>query len=236
MRRFMKNGILLTVIVSIMVTTTGCGSNFIKYYLREEPEAAMERYLEEKYDDDVTLVDSGIEDTFNFYWDKVGFWAKFESEKVPGETISVGARLTEDRMHYKFWDDYQGIIHQIEFQKWVEETAKYYFTGDYKVYVYMAGLRDDEDYEVMSMEEYVSDKLHYGICIFVEDMSNGSAVDAMEQMERELSANGFVCDLDLGRNTKPDTDIDELVMKTGSFDPWGLQQIQWLYKERQPLK
>lgn len=113
-----------------MLGLTGCGKSFLEYHLREKPEKAMERYLEEKYDDEFTLISSSSEDTYNFYWDKTRFSGKFESEKYPGKVIGVGAAVLKDGRGYTFWDNYQKRTYVDALDEIMADTAEKYFAAN----------------------------------------------------------------------------------------------------------
>lgn len=233
-----KKTILFLLLIMIMFGMTGCG-NFIKYYLREDPVEAMERYLEEKYDDDLTCIESGIEDTFQFYWDKTGFSGKFTSEKYPGKEIAVGARVLEGGMKYKFWDNYQNRSHVDTLDELMETTAEKYFTGEYYVYTHCVGKLGEDTDPVMSFEEYVADDYHFGVCIFAEEMEEEAALEAMMGFREEIVQQGILCNFELGKIHQEDISKEEFLRKMEeegeAFNPWltfgDLHYTDWWYRE-----
>lgn len=229
---------ICVLLVLLVMNTTGCG-NFIKYHLREDPEKAMERYLEEKYDDEFTLISWSIEDTFNFYWDKTGFSGRFESEKYPGKEIVVGASALKDGFGYKFWDNYLKRTYVDTLDEIMVETAGKYFTEEYYVYTHCVGMLGADTDPVMSFEEYVADDYHFGVCIFVEEMEDEAALQAMEGFRDDIIGRGILCDFELGRINQEDISKEEFLRKMEeegeAFNPWmtfgSEHYTNWIYQE-----
>ena len=231
-------GVLLLTGLSV-IGMTGCGRSFIEYHLRENPEKAMERHLEEKYDDEFTLISSSSEDTFNFYWDKTGFSGEFESEKYPGKVIKVGGGVLKDGTGYKFWDNYQKRTYVDTLDEIMVDTAEKYFTGEYYVYTYGYGKADEDTDPVMSFEEYVADDYHFGVCIFAEEMEEEAALKAMEGFREEIVQQGILCNFYLGKINQEDISKEEFLQQMEeegeAFNPWmtfgSEHYTNWLYEE-----
>ena len=231
-------GVLLLTGLSV-IGMTGCGRSFIEYHLREDPDVAMERYLEEKYEDEFTCIEWQAEDSYDFYWDKKGFSGEFESETYPGKVISVGARVLKDGKNYMFWDDYQMIIYVDTLDEIMVDTAEKYFIGEYYVYTYCYGKLGEDTDPVMSFEEYVADDYHFGVCIFAEEMEDEEALQAMESFREDIIQQGILCNFYLGKINQEDISkedfLRDLEEKGEAFNPWATagkkHSTNWLYKE-----
>lgn len=239
MKSWKKIGVCI-LLCSLSISITGCDNKFVQYhFLREKPDKAMEKYLEEKYDDEFTCIDWTTEDTFNFYWDKTRFGADFESEKYPGKIIGCGAAVLKDGTGYKFWDDYHKRIYIDVFQEEMEQMAKKYFWGEYYVYTYTYGQSDDDTDPLMSFEEYLADDYHFGVCIFAEEMKEEEAILAKKEFKDEIKKQGILCNFHLGRINQSDISKEEFLkeMEDNSkvFDPWlkigKLHYTNWIYNE-----
>lgn len=228
--------IVLTILVLSILSLTGC-MNFIKSCIREDEEKAMERYLEEKYNDEFTCIDWHYSDGYNFFWNKSSFRGKFESAKYPGKIISVGGGVTEDKLHYTFCDDYQAQIYLDDVQEIMEKTAKKYFKGEHYLFIKSLGT-DDETVEAMPFEEYITRWRKYRIFVFIDGINDEEAYQSMEEFIADIESQGFRSEFFLG---KPNINIINKeqyftrVETEENFDPWksnGMECITiWLYEK-----
>jgi hypothetical protein len=201
--------------------------------MRKSPKEAMEEYLEEKYDDDVTCISWSMEDNYLAYWNKSCFGGKFTSEKYPGVTIKVSATLKDNKMEYTFHDDYQQETYLDGVNEIMEDTAAKYFNGEYYVVTKGAGKVDDETVEHMEFDEYVKRWLRYTICIFVDDIPDDEAYDEMLDFVDDAEGQGFKCDFYLGKPNEAKRSSDEFFDKLENdedFDFWYNNNVIWLYK------
>jgi hypothetical protein len=236
MRKKVISAVAVTLTSALLLS--GCSFNFIKYYLRKSPKEAMEEYLEEKYDDDVTCISWSMEDNYLAYWNKSCFSGKFTSEKYPGVTINVGATLKDNKMEYTFHDDYQQETYREGVNELMEDTAAKYFNGEYYVVTKDAGKVDDESVEYMEFDEYVKRWLRYTICIFVDDMPDDEAYDAMLDFVEDAQGQGFKCDFYLGKPNEEKRSSDEFFDKLENdedFDFWYNNNVIWLYQKKLSL-
>lgn len=227
---------IVTAIVGALALT-GCG-NFLKYHLRQDPDKAMEEYLEEKYDDDVTCLSWSVEDGFSAYWNKVNFGGTFSSKKYPGVEFTCSASLKEDGWEYRFYDRYQKVVYLAGVQEIIEEIAARYFEGTYYVVVEPAGIVDDETVDAMPFEDYIKRYLRYRVCILTEEMNDEDAIEIMQEFVTDAQSQGFQCDFYLGRaNTgvlSKERYYERLVAE--DYDVlWKSDLTKWLYKYELPL-
>ena len=237
-----KTVYIVTTIVGALALT-GCG-NFLQYHLRQDPDEAMEEYLEEKYDDDVTCLEWVTGNgSLIAYWNQSGSNGEFSSKKYPGVTISCGARVKEDGWSYEFFDNYQKEVYRAGVQEIMEETAGKYFAGEYYVITEGAGKLDDDTVKATSFEEYIKGYLRYRVCILTEEMSDEDAIATMQKFVADVQSQGFQCEFYLGRaNTNIRTKEEyysELRNEGNEFDLWASNGIEgitkWLYEYQLPL-
>lgn len=238
-----KKALIITTVVGALLLS-GCG-NFLKYHLRQSPDKAMEEYLEEKYDDDVTCLDWYTGDgSLIVYWEQSGSEGEFSSKKYPGVKIGCGARVKEDGWTYQFYDNYQKKVYQSGVQEIMEEMAAKYFKDEYYVFVNGAGKLDDDTVKAMPFEEYIKGYLRYSVTILAEEMNDEDAIDAMQDFVADAQSRGFQCDFYLGKaNTNIISEEDyysKLSEKGEAFDYGsgnGKESFtKWLYIYELPLK
>ena len=230
-----KKVILVISSLLLLLSLTGCGTeidHMVKYVLRPSPRKVMQRYLEEKYDDKVKVVKYKARESFNLLWDEPGFSIKAESSKYPGKVVSVGYLLDSDMWHYELHDNYLRVVYLDEMQELARKEARGYFTEDSLIYAHQAGgPMDDEEDEVRSFDEFVRETQHYGICIFVEEMEDEEALEALEKYRAHIEEMGITCDYSLGRNAGyPEERFEEILFAQGDFNPWFKEKIEWLYR------
>lgn len=223
--------IIYTIIVVIMAfLLKGCGGIWLGL-LGPSPEEAMIKYLEKKYDEDVTCkktvgLDSG-------YMVSSGTKGEFLSNKHPGLTFECSA-YKDGIWSYNFYDDYQVNFYQTDVQNIMKETAEKYFEGEYYV-VADPGTSDPDTVEVMSFEEYIKGYDKYCILIYVFDMPNETACAAMKKFVADVEKQGYSYTFYLGRNVEFEKeDFMELIYDK-DFSPW-YKGIEWIYYKRLPLK
>lgn len=227
---------ICVLLVMLVMSMTGCGK-LIMYHMREDPGEAMERYLEEKYDDEFTLISCAQDEGFDFYWNKTGFTGKFESEKYPGKVIEVDARA--EGLDYSFWDNYQNRTYVDIFREIMEETAEKYFTGEYYIYAYSYGTGRTEADPVLSFEEFAAADYYFGVCIYAEEMEDEAALQAMEGFREDVISQGILCSFSLGRINQEviskDVFLQHMREKGEDFNPWGSDGrnpiSNWIYRE-----
>ena len=242
MKATMKKTVYIVTIIVGALALTGCG-NFLKYHLRQDPDEAMEEYLEEKYDDDVTCLEWSSGSGFIFYWEKANFGGTFESKKYSGAEFECHASLKEGGWNYKFYDDYQREVYLAGVQEIMEKTAEKYFAGKYYIIIQTAGKMDDETVKAMPFEDYVRRYLRYRVCILTEEMSDEDAIETMQKFVTDAQSQGFQCNFYLGRaNTNIRTKEEyysELRKEGNEFDLWASNGIEgitkWLYEYQLPL-
>lgn len=240
MKTRIKKGIYISIIFLTAIALTGCG-NFLKYYLRQSPDKAMEEYLEEKYDDDVTCLEWSTSSGYIWYWEKAYFGGTFSSIKYPEVEIGCSASLKDGGWDYKFHDTYQAETNLAGMQNIMEENAAKYFKGTYYVVVEPAGKVDDETVDAMPFEEYIKQYLRYRVSILTEEMSDEDAIATMQKFVADVQSQGFQCCFYLGRtNTNIITKERYYERLQKDYDVlWasnGMEGItKWLYKYTLPL-
>jgi hypothetical protein len=230
MRKKVISAVAVTLASTLLLS--GCSFNFIKYYLRKSPQEALVEYLEEKYDDDVTCISLSSEQNYLAYWNKSNFGGKFTSEKYPGVTFVASATLKDNKMEYTFYDNYQKAVYREGVNEIMEDMASKYFIGEYYVVTKTAGKLDDETVEYMEFDKYVKRWLRYTICIFIDDMPDDEAYDAMLDFVEDAQGQGFKCDFYLGKPNEDTLSSDEFFDKLCNdekFDFW-YGYVTWLYK------
>lgn len=97
------------------------------------------------------------------------------------------------------------------------------------------GSSDPDTVEVMPFEEYVKNYDKYCILIYVFDMSDEAACDAMQKFVADVESQGFPYTFYLGRNVgfEKEDFIESIYDK--DFSPW-YKGVEWLYYKRLPLK
>ena len=230
-----KKVILVLVSLLLLLSLTGCATeldHMVKYVLRPSPRKVMQRYLEEKYDDKVKVIKYKVRESFNLLWDEPGFSIKAESSKYPGKIVSVGYLLDSDMWNYELCDNYLSVVYLDEMQELARKEAEGYFTEECLIYVYhCGGPMDDEDDEVRSFEEFVRETQYYGICIFIEGMSDEEALEALEKYRVHIEKLGITCDYTIGKNVGyTREEFERILFATGDFDPWFGLDIEWLYR------
>ncbi len=230
-----KKVILVLVSLLLLLSLTGCATeldHMVKYVLRPSPRKVMRRYLEEKYDDKVKVVKYGTSDSFNLLWDEPGFNMKAESSKYPGKIVSVGYHLKSDMWHYELSDNYLRVVYLDEMQELARKEAKGYFTEECLIYVYQSGgPMDDEEDKARSFDEFVRETQYYGICIFIEGMSDEEALEALEKYRAHIEKLGITCDYTLGKNVGyTREEFERILFAQGDFNPWFKKKIEWLYR------
>ena len=230
-----KKLILVFSSLLFLLSLTGCATeldHMVKYVLRPSPRKVMKRYLEEKYDDKVKIVDYDADDNLYVVWDKYGFSIKAESSKYPGKVVSVGYLLDSDMWHYVLHDDYLQEVYLDEMQELARKEAQGYFTEECLIYAYRFGNGgDDENDPVRPFDEFVREKNCYGICIFIEGMSDEEALEALEKYRAHIEKLGITCDYSLGKNVGyTREEFERILFATGDFDPWFGLDIEWLYR------
>ena len=232
-----KTVYIVTTIVGTLALT-GCG-NFLQYHLRQDPDEAMEEYLEEKYDDDVTCIGWSTGDgSLIAYWNQSGSGGEFISKKYPGVTINIGARVKEDGWSYEFFEDYQKQVYRVGFQKKMEEMAEKYFERTYYVVVETAGRVDDETVDAMSFEDYIRRYLRYRVCILTEEMSDEDAIAIMQKFVADVQSQGFQCEFYLGRANTSVLSKERYYERLLAEDYdvlWKSDITKWLYEYQLPL-
>jgi hypothetical protein len=231
MRKKVISAVAVTLVSSLLLS--GCSFNFIKYYLRKSPQEALVEYLDEKYDDDVTCISLSSEQNYLAYWNKSNFGGKFTSEKYPDVTFVASATLKDNKMEYTFYDNYQKETYREGVNEIMEDMAGKYFTGEYYVVTKGAGKLDDESVEYMEFDEYVKGWLRYTICIFVDDMPDDEAYDAMLEFVEDAEGQGFKCDFYMGKPNEDTLSSDKFFDKLCNdekFDFW-YGYVTWLYQK-----
>ena len=231
MARKTEKAIIYAIIILIAVLLLkGCGGIWLRL-LGPSPESAMVKYLEKKYDEDVTCLktyglDSG-------YMVSGGTQGEFISNKHPELTFKCSA-YGEGIWTYKFYDDYQVNFYQNDVQNVMKENAEKYFSGEYYV-VADVGISDPDTVEAMSFEEYVKRYDRYCVLIYVFDMSDEEACDAMQKFVADVEKQGFQYTFYLGRNVEFEKeDFIELIYDK-DFSPW-YKGVEWIYYKRLPDK
>lgn len=117
-RRIEKAIIYAIIVVIVALLLKGCGGIWLRT-LGPSPESAMVKYLEKKYDEDVTCLrtygmDSG-------YMVSSGTKGEFISNKHPGLMFECSA-YGEGIWSYNFYDDYQVNFYQADVQNMMKET------------------------------------------------------------------------------------------------------------------
>ena len=230
-----KKVILVLVSLLFLLSLTGCATeldHMVKYVLRPSPRKVMKRYLEEKYDDKVKVVKYETGNSFNLIWDEPGFGIEAESSKYPGKIVSAGYALESDMWHYELKDHYLCVVYLDEMQELARKEAKGYFTEECLIYAYPSGNGgDNENDPVRSFDEFVREKKCYGICIFIEGMSDEEAFEALEKYRAHIEELGITCDYTLGKNVGyTREEFERILFATGDFDPWFKEKIEWLYR------
>jgi hypothetical protein len=235
MRKKVISAVAVTLTSALLLS--GCSFNFIKYYLRKSPQEAMEEYLEEKYDDDVTCISWSMEDNYLAYWNKSCFGGKFTSEKYPDVTIDVSATLKDNKMEYTFYDNYQKVVYREGVNEIMEDIASKYFTGEYYVITKTAGKVDDETVEYMEFDEYVKRWLRYRVCIFIDDMPDDEAYDAMLDYVEDAEGQGFKCSFYMGKPNEDTLSSGDFFdrLSNDDFDFWHNDYVIWLYQKKLSL-
>jgi len=236
MKENTKNWLLffLVVFVSMVLTmiVTGRGE-LLKYYLRKSPEKAMEEYLEEKYDDEVTCLEWGSDYGLNAFWTRGQFGGTFESKNFPGVTFSCSASLKKGGWSYEFADSYLLYVYREGFQELIEKIAAKHFEGEYYVVVEPVGKGLDETVEIISFDDFVKRYLQYRVSILTEEMSDVDAIHTMQEFVSDAQGWGFQCDFNLGRANKNVVTLEELYSQLweqgDEFDLWRGNDIEWLY-------
>lgn len=233
--------ILCMVIGMILATYNSCFGDVMKYHLREGAGVAMEKYLEEKYDDDVICLRWGPSSKELFYWNTNFYDGYFESTKYPGVKFDCNAMVTENGHDYKFEDNYMMYIYQPDFRKMIEEIAAKYFVGEYYVVIEPQWVNRNEDtQEFLPFEDFVRLYLQYEVTILTEDMSNEDAIEKMQEFVQDAHTQGLQCDFLLGRLNKIDTTYEEFYTKMWErgydVSPYDDDHVIWLYKYLLPYE
>lgn len=229
-RKTEKAIIYVLIVLIIALLLKGCGGIWLRL-LGPSPEDAMIKYLEKKYDEDVTCLKTyGLN---SGYMVSSGTKGEFISNKHSGLIFECSAHK-DGIWSYHFFDDYQVNLYQNEVQEAMEKTADKYFEGEYYV-VADPGTSESDTVEVMSFEECVKRYDRYCVLIYVFDMSDEDACDAMKKFVADVEKQGFQYTFYLGRNVEFEkADFMELIYDK-DFSPW-YKGVEWLYYKRLPLE
>ena len=189
-------------------------------------ERAMIKYLEKKYDEDVTCTNREFHG--GSYMVPGGYWeCEFSSNKHPGLVFECSAHDAEGLKKYKFLDNYQANYYLPDVQRLMEETAGKYFEGEY--YVVTDTIRhDSEEVDIMSFEEVAKRYDQYKVYIYVYNAPIDDICDAMLQFVEDVEAQGFQFTFYLGKNINDDKEkFIEYVEKKDSFN--GDDYVEWIY-------
>ena len=215
--------IIYTIIAFLSII---CGI-FLLDLMGPSPEEAMEKYLEKKYDEDVTCISCEYESGGSYMVPAAGWHeGTFISNKHPGLEFVCSAQSDDGIWKYKFTDNYQAKMYLSELQKIMEETAEKYFDGEH--YVVLDTWKEDPDsVGMMSFEECVKRYDWYRVSIYVYDMPVDVACDAMLQFVEDVEAQGFQYTFFLGKNINDDKGkFTEFV--NGEDINWD-DVVEWIY-------
>lgn len=197
-----------------------CGNTFVPDYCMISEEA-MDEYLEEKYDENVTCQECIYDEARDRYE------GKFVSNKHRGVSFTCCAYMGEQKKEYKFIDNYQANLYLSDVQSHMEDIADKYFEGEYYVVVETRG-EDDESVELIPLEECINRYGQYCVYIYVYDMSNEVAYSAMEKFIGDVEEQGYNYSFYLGRNRRDDKE-DYLEYIQGKA-PYGRSfYVEWIY-------
>lgn len=218
--------ICATMIVFAVFLLNGCGGTWLRL-LGPSPESAMIKYLEKKYDEDVTCLktyglDSG-------YMVSSGTKGEFVSNKHKDLMFECSA-YRDGIWSYNFYDDYQANFYQADVQNVMKKTAEKYFEGEY--YIILEPTASDSDtVEVMSYEEYVKKYNQYCIIIYVFDMSDEDAAKAMQEFVEDVEEQEYPYTFYLGRNVGFEKEVFLRLIYDKDFSPW-YKGVKWIYYKR----
>lgn len=225
-RKYEKAIIYVIIIVIVALLLKGCGGTWLAI-LGPSPKSAMIKYLEQKYDEDVTcLRTSG---TGGSYMVNGGTKGEFVSNKHPGLTFECSA-YEDGIWNYKFYDDYRINFYRADVQKAMENIAEKYFEGEYYV-VAETGAADSENTEMVSYEEHAKKYDRYCILIYVFDMSDDEANKAMQKFVEDAEKQGYRYSFYLGRNVEFEKEDFLQLIYDKDFSPW-YKGVKWLYYKK----
>lgn len=198
------------------------------------PEVAMEKYLEKKYDEDVTCISCEYESGGSYMVPSAGWYeGEFISNKHPDLEFVCSAQSDDGIWKYKFTDNYQAKKYLPDVQKIMEEAAEKYFEGEY--YIVLDTYKEDPDsVGIMSFEECVKRYDWYRGYIYVYDSPAEDACDAMQKFVTDMETQGFHYTFYMGRNITNDKEIF-IEFVNGEDINW-YDVVEWLFYKNLPPK
>ncbi len=216
-------------VIAVFILTIGY--KLIIMFLRPAPEVAMVKYFEEKYDENVTCQKTSFIDP-GYLVVGGGTRGEFISNKHPGLMFDCSAYSDEGKLTYHFYEDYQLNFYKAELQRMMQETADKYFEGEYYV-VAQVVRKDADDIAIMPFEECVKRYDVYHITVYVFDMSDEEACDAMNKFVADVENQGFEYSFYLGSHIDYDRKAFRESVYDKDFTPW-YSHLEWIYRKWLP--